>query len=166
MLTDVLRMSSGRDCVTVEDIAAKLNTSTAVVRAVIQDLIRTGYMVEVRSGPFFNRCTRKCCGCAGSAGRGKAAVFWKLTEKGKHHMEEKCMQSLDTLESGAVGKIDSLAGSGSFLARAASIGFVSDTDVVVVRNGKRGALIVRLKDSDIAVGRKEARRIKVKEVSQ
>ena len=165
MLMDVLRMASGQDCVTVEDIAARLNISTALVRAVIQDLVRTGYLIEVRSGPFFNRCTRKCCGCAGSTNRGKAVVFWKLTEKGNYHMEKKCMKSLDTLKSGAVGKIDSLSGSGPFLTKAASIGFVSDTEVVAVRNGKRGALIVRLKDSDIAIGRNEARRITLKEVS-
>ena len=76
------------------------------------------------------------------------------------------MKSLDNLKKHDNGTIDSLTGSGLFLNRAASMGFVPGTDVVVVRNQRRGPLIVRLKDTDIAIGRKEAGKICVREISQ
>ena len=74
------------------------------------------------------------------------------------------MKSLDSLHTGERGVISSLEGGEKFLSRATAMGFTPDTDVSVIRNGRRGPLIVSLRDTEVAIGRGEAEKISVREV--
>ena len=74
------------------------------------------------------------------------------------------MKSLVSVPEGGRGIIDSLMGGGKFLSRITAMGFTPETNVSVVRNGRRGPLIVRLRDTEVAIGRGEAEKIKIAEV--
>ena len=71
------------------------------------------------------------------------------------------MKTLDLLKTGNKGVIKDLAGGLSFLSRASSTGFTPGTEVTMVQNFKRGPLIVYLRDTHIALGRSEAKKIQI-----
>ncbi|MDC7127256.1 MAG: FeoA family protein [Spirochaetales bacterium] len=73
------------------------------------------------------------------------------------------MKSLDLFASGESGIIEKISGGGKFLSRATAMGFTPEADISVIRNGRRGPLIVKLRDTEIAIGRGEASKIEVKE---
>ena len=75
------------------------------------------------------------------------------------------MKSLDTLSRGQSGIITSFKSGGRFLSRITAMGFTLDVGVLVIRNSGRGPIIVSLRDTDVALGRGEARKIIIKEVS-
>ena len=74
------------------------------------------------------------------------------------------MTSLDRLDTGEQGIIHSLDGDKRFLSRAMAMGFVPDTPVIVIRNGRNTPLIVGLRDTKVALGRSQAGNIKIKEI--
>ena len=73
------------------------------------------------------------------------------------------MKTLNYLQTGSSAVIKSLAGGDSFLCRITSMGFVPETPIVVVRNGRSGPLLVSLRDTNVALGRGEAAKIMVEE---
>lgn len=75
------------------------------------------------------------------------------------------MKSLDRLPSGSRGIISKLNGQGKFMGRVSAMGFIPETEVKVIRNGHRGPLIVELRDTEVAIGRGEAAKITLKEVT-
>ncbi len=76
------------------------------------------------------------------------------------------MKTLNLLPSGRNGVIKSLKGGKGFLSRITSMGFTPSSKVTVIRNAEKGPLLVHLRDSFIALGRKEASRIEVTEVTE
>ena len=80
--------------------------------------------------------------------------------------KEKLMKSLDHLPSGRKAVIQSLEGGGRFLSRITAMGFTPETPVSVIRNGLGGPLIVGIRDTEVAIGRGEAAKIKIKEAAE
>lgn len=74
------------------------------------------------------------------------------------------MKRLDLLAAGSGGVIESLRGGESFLGRITAMGFTPETEVQVLRNGKRGPLLVGVRDTEVALGRGEAAKVYVREV--
>ncbi|MDC7245094.1 MAG: FeoA family protein [Sphaerochaetaceae bacterium] len=72
------------------------------------------------------------------------------------------MIRLHQMKTGQRCIVENLLGRTRFLSRASSMGFVPKTVITMISNGKRGPLIVRLRDSEIAIGRKEADKIIVR----
>lgn len=73
------------------------------------------------------------------------------------------MKTLDRFNNGETGIIQAISGGDRFLSRVTAMGFTPDTSVSVLRNERRGPLIVRLRDTDVAIGRGEAAKIEVLE---
>ena len=67
--------------------------------------------------------------------------------------------SLDLTVPGHRVRIKKLNGGRHFISRATGIGFTPGASVVVVQNYKLGPLIVFLRDTQVAIGRGEARKI-------
>jgi ferrous iron transport protein A len=68
---------------------------------------------------------------------------------------------LNDLARGEMGVVRALTGAASFLSRMASLGFTPGAPVRMVQNYGRGALIVSIRGSRVALGRGEARRVRV-----
>ncbi len=66
------------------------------------------------------------------------------------------MVSLDFLKPGDAGKITSINGRQNFLSRISGIGFSLNEKIEMLQNNKRGPVIVSLRGSEVALGRKEA----------
>ncbi len=73
------------------------------------------------------------------------------------------MKTLDMLPKEQCGIIDGLDGDTHFLGRITAMGFTPNAEVSVVRNGKSGPLLVDIRGTLVAVGRGEARKIRLKE---
>ncbi|MEA3349331.1 MAG: FeoA family protein [Chloroflexota bacterium] len=71
------------------------------------------------------------------------------------------MAPLNSLESGAVGVVQDLNGGRGFVSRAVALGFTPGTEVAMVQNFRRGPLIVVVRDTHVALGRGEAKKIQV-----
>ena len=71
------------------------------------------------------------------------------------------MAPLSSLGSGAVGVVQDLNGGRDFVSRAVALGFTPGTEVAMVQNFRRGPLIVVVRDTHVALGRGEARKIQV-----
>ncbi|SCY60365.1 FeoA family protein [Desulfoluna spongiiphila] len=67
--------------------------------------------------------------------------------------------SLDRTGTGHRVRIKQLNGGRHFISRATGIGFTPGALVVVLQNYKVGPLIVYLRDTQVAIGRGEARKI-------
>jgi len=67
--------------------------------------------------------------------------------------------SLDRTGTGHRVRIKKLNGGRHFISRATGIGFTPGAMVVVLQNYKMGPLIVYLRDTQVAIGRGEARKI-------
>ena len=72
------------------------------------------------------------------------------------------MAPLSSLESGAVGVVQDLNGGRGFVSRADALGFTPGTEVAMLQNYRRGPLIVVVRDTHVALGRGEARKIGVR----
>ena len=68
---------------------------------------------------------------------------------------------LSALESGAAGTVVAAGGGYQVRARLASLGFVPGTEVTMVQNWGHGPLIVELRGTRIALGRREADRVRL-----
>ncbi len=68
---------------------------------------------------------------------------------------------LSDLASGEVGVVQSLAGGRGFVTRLAALGFVPGGEVTMVQNLGRGPIIVLVRDTRIALGRGEARKVQI-----
>jgi ferrous iron transport protein A len=71
------------------------------------------------------------------------------------------MVSLNSLGTGEVGVVQELKGSRAFVSRVAALGFTPGIEVVMLQNFRRAPLIVVVRETHIALGRGEARKIKV-----
>ncbi len=74
------------------------------------------------------------------------------------------MTTLDTLSEGRSGLINELDGDSTFLSRITEMGFTPDTEVLSIRNGKKGPLLFEIRGTIVAVGRKEAEKVWIKEI--
>ncbi|MCP4114761.1 MAG: ferrous iron transport protein A [Desulfobacteraceae bacterium] len=72
------------------------------------------------------------------------------------------MLSLDKVQTDTVTCIENLTGGREFISRASGRGFTPGTRLKVVQNFKIGPLIVYLRNTQIALGRGEAKKILVK----
>jgi Fe2+ transport system protein FeoA len=70
--------------------------------------------------------------------------------------------NLGGVQSGQLVQISSLAGGRQFLSRLASLGFTPGAKLQVIQNYGHGPIIVRLRDTRVALGRGEAERILVR----
>jgi len=61
------------------DLARDLETTSELVKVMLEDLARMGYLKQVAG-----QCSRKCAGCslAGLCAAGEGGRVWTLTEKG------------------------------------------------------------------------------------
>jgi Fe2+ transport system protein FeoA len=66
------------------------------------------------------------------------------------------------MHTGEHGVVVGLAGGRGMLSRMASLGFTPGAEVVIVQNFGRGALIARVRDARIALGRGEAKKIRMR----
>jgi Fe2+ transport system protein FeoA len=69
---------------------------------------------------------------------------------------------LSAMHTGEHGVVVDLAGGRGMLSRMASLGFTPGAEITVVQNFGRGALIARVRDARIALGRGEANKIQVR----
>ena len=69
---------------------------------------------------------------------------------------------LSALHAGERGVVIELAAGRNLMSRMASLGFTPGAEVTVMQNFGRGALIARVRDARIALGRGEAGRIYVR----
>ena len=74
--------------------------------------------------------------------------------------------SLGSVRSGESVQIRGLDGGHQFLSRLASLGFTPGAHLKVVQNYGHGPIIVRLRDTRIALGRGEAEKIRVEQVTE
>ena len=74
------------------------------------------------------------------------------------------MAPLSSLESGAVGVVQDLNGGRGFVSRAVALGFTPGTEITMLQNYRRGPLIVVVRDTHVALGRGEARKIGVRKL--
>ena len=70
--------------------------------------------------------------------------------------------SLSALEAHEHATIVDLAGGHGMLSRMATLGFTPGAEVIMVQNFGRGPLIVQVRGARVALGRGEARKIKVR----
>jgi len=79
MLNKLLALLRAGGTHQVADLARKLDTTPALVEAMLQDLARMGYLKQVSGG-----CAGGCSACplAGLCAAGEGERVWTLTEKG------------------------------------------------------------------------------------
>jgi ferrous iron transport protein B len=75
------------------------------------------------------------------------------------------VQSLSNLPAGACGVVCQFRGGKEFTGRMAALGFTIGAEVDVVQNSGRGAIIVTVRDTHVALGRGEAARVQVRALS-
>ncbi len=74
-------------------------------------------------------------------------------------------QTLSDLPSGTLGVVCQLRGGKEFTGRMAALGFTIGVEVDVVQNSGRGAIIVAVRNTHVALGRSEAARVQVRALS-
>ena len=74
--------------------------------------------------------------------------------------------SLGSVQSGELVKIRRMAGGHQFLSRLASLGFTPGAQLQVLQNYGHGPIIVRLRDTRVALGRGEAEKILVERITE
>ncbi len=77
------------------------------------------------------------------------------------HLDEEGETSLAALPAGAAARVLHLYGGRELIARLAALGFTPGTEVRVEQNFGRGPLIVGLRGTRLALGRREAGRVHV-----
>ena len=68
---------------------------------------------------------------------------------------------LSDLAPGDVGIVQSLSGGHGFVTRLAALGFTLGTEVTMVQNFGHGPIIVIVRDTRIALGRGQARKVQI-----
>lgn len=68
---------------------------------------------------------------------------------------------LTQLAPGETGTVDQMTAGKTFLGRCLALGFTPGTPVIMIQNSGRGAIIVRVRDTRVALGRGEAQKIHV-----
>ena len=82
MLTELLRLvASAKGSFATAGLAQALETSDAMVGAMMDELVRLGYLEPVQAGCEAGGCAH--CPQAGGCGSGPAIRLWNLTEKGR-----------------------------------------------------------------------------------
>ena len=71
------------------------------------------------------------------------------------------MATLNSLGSGEVRVVQELNGGRGFVSRAIALGFTPGTEITMLQNFRRGPLIVVVRDTHVALGRSEAKKIQV-----
>jgi len=74
-------------------------------------------------------------------------------------------QTLSDLPSGALGVVCQLRGGKELTSRMAALGFTIGVEVEVIQNSSRGAIIVAVRDTHVALGQGEAAKVKVRALS-
>lgn len=69
------------------------------------------------------------------------------------------MKTLAELENGLSARVENVRGGSTFISRVSAMGFTPGAEVLMVKNRGRGPLIAYLRDTQVALGRKEAARI-------
>ena len=69
---------------------------------------------------------------------------------------------LTLLGTSKIGIVYRLEGGKHFISRITAMGFTPGVKVAMVQNHKRKAVIVYLRDTQVALGRQEARKIKIR----
>jgi ferrous iron transport protein A len=82
------------------------------------------------------------------------------------HHEAQDASCLSGVRSGESVQIRTMDGGHQFLSRLASLGFTPGTRLEVVHNYGHGPIIVRLRDTRVALGRGEAAKIVVQKVTE
>ena len=72
---------------------------------------------------------------------------------------------LSELRKGEVAQIERMQGGHQFLSRLASLGFTPGACLTVIQNFGHGPIIVRLRDTRVALGRGEANKIVVERLA-
>jgi ferrous iron transport protein A len=75
------------------------------------------------------------------------------------------MKSLDEMKTGKRSFIRRLCGGNDFMSRMAALGFSIGEEIQVVQNYSHGPIIVSVRDTHVALGRGEAKKVLVEEVS-
>jgi len=79
--------------------------------------------------------------------------------------ETRGLRSLSDLPSGRTGIVRCLMGGRGFVSRVAALGFTVGAAVTVVQNYGRGPLIALVRDTRVALGRREASKVLVETVT-
>ena len=74
---------------------------------------------------------------------------------------EERVATLSDLRSGDRARVDTLFGGAGFRSRLAALGFTPGAEVRMLQNYGRGPVIVNIRDTRIALGRGEAKRVRV-----
>ena len=81
MVGQILKIISEGRVLSVDKIAAAIGVSPQITEAMIEDLVRRGYLVEASVGEACS-CGRKCAGCQGGGTGGVQKIrFWSLAKK-------------------------------------------------------------------------------------
>ncbi len=83
----------------------------------------------------------------------------------RHH-RARIGSNLSGVQSGESVQIRRMDGGHQFLSRLASLGFTPGAHLQVIQNYGHGPIIVRLRDTRVALGRGEANKILVQEVAE
>lgn len=75
------------------------------------------------------------------------------------------MAPLNSLGSGELGVVQDLNGSQGFVSRAAALGFTPGAEIMMLQNFRRGPLIVVVRDTHVALGRGESKKIGVRKIA-
>jgi len=86
------------------------------------------------------------------------------TAEGEQTPADTYVRPLSELHGEARGLIARLKGRSEFVSRLAALGFTIGAEVTVARNSGRGPLIVTLRGTRVALGRREAAKILVLDV--
>jgi ferrous iron transport protein A len=73
------------------------------------------------------------------------------------------MRTLNELKTGETGVIQQMGGDRRFISRAGAMGFTPNTPITMLFQKKHGPVIVYLRDTQVALSRKEAVKIYVGE---
>ena len=99
--------------------------------------------------------------------------MWRVHRGRKHHrrllrphLEVQEGPSLSSVRSGESVQIRRMAGGHRFLSRLATLGFTPGAHLEVLQNYGHGPIIVRLRDTRVALGRGEATMILVQKVTE
>lgn len=75
-------------------------------------------------------------------------------------------RNLSTVQNGELVQIAKMKGGHQFLSRLASLGFTPGARLRVLRNHGHGPIIVSLRDTRVALGRGEAKKILIRSLSE
>ena len=73
--------------------------------------------------------------------------------------------SLDQLPKGAIAVVRKLGGGNELVSRLAALGLTAGARLVVLQNSRNGPLLVNVRDTRIALGRGEARKVQVEQLT-